>query len=108
MSKRIFLPKFAEVLIALLNTEASHRYCERLHRKTGMTVRHLRSLIADLEQMNLITRETRRKIKYIDLTETGQSLAESLLKIYPTLHPPHGTLRGESECHAPDTQRGDR
>ena len=84
MSK-VFLPKWTEVLIALYNTPPEQRYCGKLHRKTGMTVRHLRSLIADLEDMKILYREYRRKIKYITLTDTGEHLAELLLQIYPEL-----------------------
>lgn len=82
---KVFLPKWTEVLIALYNTPAEQRYCGKLHRKTGMTVRHLRSLIADLEDMKILTRECRRKIKYITLTDTGEHLADLLLQIYPEL-----------------------
>lgn len=73
------------MLIALYNTPPEQRYCGKLHRKTGMTVRHLRSLIADLEDMKILYRECRRKIKYITLTDTGEHLAELLLQIYPEL-----------------------
>lgn len=82
---KVFLPKWTEVLIVLYNTPPEQRYCGKLHRKTGMTVRHLRSLIADLEDMKILTRECRRKIKYITLTDTGEHLADLLLQIYPEL-----------------------
>ena len=50
-----------------------------------MTVRHLRNLIADLEKMNIVSRQEDSKIKYITLTETGIKLAELFLEIHPEL-----------------------
>ena len=85
MSQKIFLPKWADLLIALYNSSEEQRYCGRLHKQTGITTRHLRSLIDDLEKMNIISVQSRGKIKYIKLTETGTKLAESLVKIYPAL-----------------------
>ena len=82
---KVYLPKWTEVLIALYNAPAEQRYCGKLHRKTGMTIRHLRNLIADLEDMSILSRECRRKIKYITLTDTGERLAELLLQIHPEL-----------------------
>ena len=69
----------------LYNTPPEHRYCGKLHRKTGMTIRHLRNLISDLEDMNIVKREEKGKIKYISLTGTGEHLAELFLEVYPTL-----------------------
>ena len=86
MSKKIFLPKWTELLIVLYNTPEEQRYCGRRHRKTGMTTRHLRSIITDLEKMNIIARQARSKIKYIQLTETGARLAELFIEVKPTLN----------------------
>ena len=97
MSKKIYLPKWTELLVALYNTPEEQRYCEKLHRKIGITIRHLRSLIADLEQMNILTRQGNNKIKYIQLTETGAQLAESFLEIYPTLKQQNSTPFREAE-----------
>lgn len=85
MAQTIYLPKWTELVIALYNTKPKHRYCERLYRKTGMTTRHLRNLVTDLEEMDIVRREQGRKIKYISLTDTGEQLAQLLCQIYPTL-----------------------
>ena len=85
MHKAIFLPKWTELVVAIYNTPEAHRYCGRLYRKTGMTVRHIRNLIGDLEDMNIIERQEMGKIKYISLTETGERLAELFLRIYPEM-----------------------
>lgn len=85
MRSKVFLPKWTELVVALYNTQPEHCYCEKLHRRTGMTVRHLRNLISDLESMNIIQRQCRKKIKYITLTGTGKRLAELLLQIHPEL-----------------------
>ena len=85
MSRTIYLPKWTAVLVALYNTPAEHRYSGRMHRQVGMTTRHLRNIVAHLEDMDIVRRECRRKIKYIQLTERGVRLAELLLEIYPTL-----------------------
>jgi predicted transcriptional regulator len=85
MSRTISLPKWTELIVALANTPPEQCYCERLCRKSGMTRRHLRNLIADLQEMNLLRREEGGKIKYLSLTDSGQQLAELLQQIYPTL-----------------------
>lgn len=82
---RIFLPKWTRVLIAVYNEPPNKCYSEKLHRLTGMTTRHLRNLIADLEAMDVIEVERTSKIKYLSLTQKGVELAESLLRIYPAL-----------------------
>lgn len=85
MSSAISLPKWTEVLVAIYNTPEPHRYCGRLYRKTGVTARHLRSLIAHMEDMEFVRRQDGTKIRYIALTETGERLAQLFLEIYPTL-----------------------
>lgn len=81
----IFLPKWTQVMVALYITPEEHCYCGRLHRKTRMTTRHLRDLVAQLEEKNLIQRHEGRKIKYIKLTEQGEKLARCFLEIYPVI-----------------------
>ena len=84
-SKPIFLPKWTELVMILHNTPPEQRYCGKLHRKTGMTIRHLRNLMSDLEDMKIIQRREEGKIKYITLTETGERLAELFFQVYPAL-----------------------
>ena len=85
MAKTIYLPKWTELLVALYNTPPEQRYCGRLARTTRMTTRHLRNLVSDLEALKFVRREEGAKIKYINLTDTGEELAEMFLRIYPTL-----------------------
>lgn len=85
MGEKIFLPKWTEVLVALYVTPEKHCYCGKLHRKTKMTTRHLRDLINQLEEKNIIERRESSKIKYIKLTETGEKLALMFLEIYPAI-----------------------
>ncbi len=84
-SGAISLPKWTEVLVVLYNTPEAHRYCGRLYRKTGITARHLRNLMADMEDMQFVRRREGTKIRYIALTKTGTRLAQLFLEIYPTL-----------------------
>jgi DNA-binding MarR family transcriptional regulator len=85
MQKTIYLPKWTELVVALYNAPAEHRYCGKLYRKTGMTTRHVRNLISQLERMHIVKRQHGRKVKYIHLTTTGERLAELLIEIFPTL-----------------------
>ena len=85
MRKAIFLPKWIELVVILYNTPPEHRYCGKLHRKTEMTLRHIRNLVSDLDDMKIIERREKGKIKYITLTEAGERLAELFLEVYPTL-----------------------
>jgi len=85
MSKIIFLPKWTKLLVILYQTQARQRYCGKLHRKTGMTVRHMRDLIIDLEKLNLVSRQEGSKIRYIDLTESGKRLARMFLEVYQAI-----------------------
>jgi predicted transcriptional regulator len=85
MPRIIYLPKWTEVVVALYNTPAEQRYCGKLFRKTGMTMRHLRNLIAQLEKMNIVKRHHGSKVKYIQLTKRGEELAELFIEIFPTL-----------------------
>lgn len=85
MSKPLQLPKWTTLLTTLYNIPAEQRYCERLHKTTGITTRHLRAVIADLEQQEMVKRAGAGKIKYLHLTEKGTQLAESLLRIYPVV-----------------------
>jgi predicted transcriptional regulator len=85
MPSAIFLPKWTELVVILYNTPPKQRYCEKIHRRTGMTIRHLRSLVNGLERMGIVIKEDEGKIKYIRLTDSGVSLAEALLEIYPAL-----------------------
>jgi len=85
MSNKIFLPKWSKVLVGLYNTPEQYRYSGKLHKEVGITTKHLRALIVDLERMNIVCIQTKSKIKYINLTDTGRTLAESFLKIYPAL-----------------------
>lgn len=85
MTREIFLPKWTEILVAIYNSPEDQRYCGKLHRRTGMTIRHLRSLVRSLEGMGIVTKEGKGKIKYIQLTDSGINLAEALLEIYPAL-----------------------
>ena len=71
--------------MALYNAPAEQRYCGRLARSTGMTTRHTRNLIADLEALHFVKRAQGRKIRYLSLTDKGEELAEMFLRIYPTL-----------------------
>ena len=85
MGKTIYLPKWTELLVALFNAPPEQRYCGRLARSTGMTTRHLRNLVAQLERMDIVKRRNGSKIRYITLTKTGGRLAELLIEIFPTL-----------------------
>lgn len=85
MPKTIFLPKWTELLIALYNSPPEQCYCGRLHKATGTTIRHIRNLIADLENMGIVRKVGNGKIRYIELTETGKQLAEQFLCICPQL-----------------------
>jgi len=85
MRKAIFLPKWTELVVILYNTPPEQRYCGKLHRRTGMTIRHIRNLMSDLEDMKIIQRREEGKIKYITLTEAGEHLAELFLEVYPAL-----------------------
>ena len=85
MRKAIFLPKWTELVVILYNTPPEQRYCEKLHRRTGITIRHLRNLMSDLEDMEIIERREEGKIKYISLTDRGERIAELFLEIYPAL-----------------------
>ena len=85
MPKEIFLPKWTELLVAIYNSPEDQRYCGKLHRRTGITMRHIRSLVDSLERMGIIVKEGKDKIKYIRLTDSGISLAEALMEIYPAL-----------------------
>ena len=85
MRKTIFLPKWTELVAALHNAPPEERYCEKLHRRTGMTIRHLRNLMSDLEDMKIIERKEDGKIKYISLTDKGKRIAELFMEIYPAL-----------------------
>ena len=85
MHKAIFLPKWTELVVILHTTPPEQRYCGKLHRRTGMTIRHIRNLMSDLEDMKIIQRREEGKIKYITLTDTGERLAELFLEVYPAL-----------------------
>jgi predicted transcriptional regulator len=85
MRKTIFLPKWTDLLVALYNAPPEQCYSGRLHKRTGMTIRHIRNLIDDLESMDMVRKAGDGKIKYITLTETGSHLAELFLRINPEL-----------------------
>ena len=85
MPKAIFLPKWTQLLVALYNAPPEQCYSGRLHKRTGMTIRHIRNLVANLEDMGMVVRAGDGKIKYITLTETGSNLAELFLRINPEL-----------------------
>lgn len=85
MSKPIFLPKWTVLVVALSNSPLEQCYCGRLNKATGMTIRHIRNLIADLEDLGMVRKNGDGKIRYIELTETGRQLAEEFLKISPQL-----------------------
>ncbi len=82
MPKTIFLPKWTQLLVALYNLPPEQCYCGRLNKATGMTIRHIRNLIDDLECMGMVRKASDGKIKYITLTETGSHLADQ--QIAPT------------------------
>lgn len=86
MLNRIFLPKWTDLLVTLYNTPEQQRYCGRLYRTTGITTRHLRDLVTQLEARDIIHREIKSKIKYVYLTDKGLKLAKLLVQIYPTLN----------------------
>ena len=85
MADQVFLPKWIDLVVALYVTPEEHRYCGRLHRKTNMTTRHLRDLIAQLEEKNIVERNESSKIKYLRLTAKGEQLARSFLEIIPCI-----------------------
>jgi len=85
MTKAIFLPKWTQLLVALYNLPPEQCYCGRLNRATGMTLRHIRNLIDDLEDMGMVKKCGVGKIKYITLTETGGHLAGLFVRINPEL-----------------------
>jgi predicted transcriptional regulator len=85
MPETIFLPKWTELLVALYNAPQEQCYTGRLHRKTGMTIRHIRNLTVLLEERGMISKMGDGKIRYITLTEQGKQLAELFRKIYPQM-----------------------
>ena len=82
----IYLPKWVELLITLGNTPKEQRYCGSLHRQTGITTRHLRTLTTALAKRNFVVVDNgNNKIRYIHLTPSGRKLAEALQPISPVL-----------------------
>jgi hypothetical protein len=73
MPEQIYLPKWTELLVALYNIPEEQRYCGRLHKRTGITIRHIRDLVNNLERMGIVTKEGKGKIKYIRLNDNNRN-----------------------------------
>lgn len=75
MSYLLFMPKWCIVLVEIHNSPMHRRYCQRLNRMIKGSMNHLRTIIKELENAQLIEINTTKKIKHIQITEKGKRIA---------------------------------
>jgi len=75
------LPRWSDVIIEIHKTRDTHRYCQRINRNVKTSINHLRYTVELLEKAQLVTIIPTNRIKRINLTEKGKSVAVSLLKL---------------------------
>jgi len=75
------LPKWGDVLVEIYKAREHNRYCQRINREVKASINHLRAIVKMLEGAKLIEIVPTKKIKRINLTEKGESVATSIMKI---------------------------
>jgi len=90
---RLFLPRWAEILLILSQLEAKDRYYQRLLRYTKAAGSYVREVLHTLEKEGFVESKRSGRINRLVLTATGNKLAfhlmESahLLRTHPVMRP---------------------
>ena len=79
--KRLRLPRWNDVLLAIYQDIKENRYCERLNRNLKASRTHIRQIVKLLAQHNLIEIIETRKIKRLAITERGRRVIVAILQI---------------------------
>lgn len=85
MSQLLYLPKWFELLIKISNAPDHKRYSQKLHRELSMSINHLRAILKQMEEANIIEITPSKKIKWIVLTDKGKELAQAIQSIKSSL-----------------------
>jgi predicted transcriptional regulator len=81
MPSSIRLQRWNDVLIAISKARNRQCYCERLYKIIQCSRTHMREIVAQLLDENLIEITPSRKIKYLELTDKGKRVIDSLQTI---------------------------
>ena len=75
MTPAIYLPRWGDVLVQLLRTPVSKRYCQKICREVETSSNHVRAIVSRLAERHLIEIIPTRKIKRILVTDKGRKIA---------------------------------
>ncbi|MCH9031190.1 MAG: hypothetical protein IIB00_02885 [candidate division Zixibacteria bacterium] len=81
MKRKLSIPRWQFVLLAIHQSPRSQRYCERLNRIVKGSRSYIRSIVDKLAKSDLVTILPSGRTKTIDLTDKGRRAAESVLKL---------------------------
>ena len=69
------------MLVELYNAPEQNRYCQKINRVVNASANHIREIVQLLEQHRFVEINPTRQIKKIRVTEKGERVALSILKI---------------------------
>lgn len=85
MKHLLYFPKWFDLLIKINKAPDHKRYSQKLHRELSMSINHLRAILKQMEQANIIEILSSRKIKWIVLTDKGKELSQAIQSIGSSL-----------------------
>jgi predicted transcriptional regulator len=80
MIKRGFL-RWKEVLVAIQELPERERYYQRICKKVSIAPSHVRNILPWLELHGLIRMKKSTKIKYIIITQKGETVIADIMKL---------------------------
>jgi len=81
MPKLLNFPRWNDILVEIKKNNEKNRYCERLNRKIKGSRSYIREVVKKLVKNNLIKIKPTRKIKWLELTDKGSRVTESIIQM---------------------------
>lgn len=89
--------KPAKLMLSLKAAEKKPKYVNRISKEIDCTYSHIIRLLDKLEQMGLVKFTKVKRVKYVELTETGKDLAIELESVVRRL----SKVQGHGQVKAP-------
>ncbi len=92
MNSDLRLPRWNHVLLEIYRCQDKPSYSQKLNRRLKASLTHIREIVKQLEEHDLIEIQPMHKIKCLVLTDRGRRIATSLQEVKCELN---GTFQNE-------------